>query len=131
MEKREIVLVLAVLAGIGCGGVSAELRTGRLGAEQEGKATYYSRHLAGHRTANGERYDPTKLTAAHPVLPFGSYVQVTRMDGSHPPVIVRINDRCAGEKKIIDLSEAAAQQLGIIGAGRVRVHLTVVPGSMH
>jgi rare lipoprotein A len=110
----------------GCAGPSAELRAGRLGAEQEGKATYYSPRLTGHRTANGERYDPAQLTAAHPVLPFGTRVQVTRADGSQRSVIVRINDRCAGRKKIIDLSAAAARQLGMMRAGIVRVRLQVV-----
>lgn len=89
-------------------------------------ATYYSRRLAGRRTANGERYDPTRFTAAHPVLPFGAHVQVTRLDGRQAQVVVRINDRCAGKKKIIDLSEAAARRLDMMRAGIVRVRLRVV-----
>ena len=121
-----LALVLALLSalGMGCGG--AELRAGKLGAEQEGRATYYSPRLAGHRTANGERYDPARFTAAHPSLPFATWVQVTRLDGSGRTVVVRINDRCAGNKKIIDVSEAAARQLDMIGAGSVRVRLQVV-----
>jgi rare lipoprotein A len=118
--------MLLLLAASGCGGTSSELREGKLGAEQEGRATYYSPRLAGHRTANGERYDPTQLTAAHPVLPFGTHVRVTRADGSQRAVVVRINDRCPANRKIIDLSEAAARRLGMIRAGIVRVHLQVV-----
>lgn len=91
-------------------------------------ATYYAPRLAGHRTANGERYDPAALTAAHPVLPFGSRVRVTRLDGAAPGVVVRINDRCAGGKKIIDLSEAAARRLNMMRAGIVRVHLEIMSG---
>jgi rare lipoprotein A len=96
------------------------------GAQEEGLATYISPRLAGHRTANGERYDPTKLTAAHPVIPFGAQVQVVRSDGVQRGVVVRINDRCAGRKKIIDLSEAAARQLDMLRAGRVPVRLEIV-----
>lgn len=113
---------------LACAGPSAELREGRVGAVQEGMATYYARRLAGHRTANGERYDPAAFTAAHPALPLGTEVQVVRLDGPNPgtSVRVRINDRCAGRRKIIDLSEAAARRLGMMRAGIVRVRLQVV-----
>lgn len=123
-----LVMVLAVLAFVlachGCGG--ADLRAGKLGAEQEGRATYISPRLAGHRTANGERYDPERFTAAHPSLPFSTWVRVTRLDGSGRTVVVRINDRCAGSRKIIDLSETAARQLDMMRVGNVRVQLQVV-----
>lgn len=97
-------------------------------------ATYYAARLAGHRTANGERYDPAALTAAHPVLPFGTRVKVTRVEAQQGSVLVRIprsvlvriNDRCASGKKIIDLSEAAARRLGMLKAGIVQVRLQVV-----
>lgn len=91
-------------------------------------ATYYAPRLAGHRTASGERYNPAALTAAHPVLPFGARVRVTRLDGGASGVVVRINDRCAGGKKIIDLSEAAARRLNMMRAGIVRVHLEIMSG---
>ena len=119
-----LAMVFSVLAGLNCGG--ADLRAGKLGAEQEGRATYISPRLAGHRTANGERYDPMQFTAAHPSLPFATWVQVSRLDDSRRTVVVRINDRCAGSKKIIDLSEAAARQLDMLRAGSVRVRLQVV-----
>ncbi len=115
----------------GCAGPSAGRRTGSPTIEV-GKATYYAPRLAGHKTANGERYDPTAMTAAHPSLPFGSRVRVTRLDdesrsvsGRIEPrsVSVRINDRCAGGKKIIDLSEAAARRLGMLRAGIVPVRI--------
>jgi rare lipoprotein A len=89
-------------------------------------ATYILPRLAGRRTANGERYDPARFTAAHPSLPFATWVQVTRLDGSGRTVVVRINDRCAGSKKIIDLSEAAARRLEMIRAVSVRVRIRVV-----
>ena len=120
-------IVTAALGGtLSCAGASAQLRAGRIGAEQQGMASYYSPHLAGHRTASGERYQPAELTAAHPVLPFGTRVLVTRLDGDQRSVVVRINDRCAGRRKIIDLSDAAARRLGMKRAGLVPVRIQVV-----
>jgi rare lipoprotein A len=116
----------ALLACLCCAGVSPELREGRLGAREQGMASYYSPRLAGHRTANGERYDPSKLTAAHPAIPLGTHVRVTRTDGSHQSVVVRVNDRCAGRRKIIEVSHAAARQLDMLRAGLVPVELEIV-----
>jgi rare lipoprotein A len=120
-------LVALAAAVASCAGPSAALREGRPGAEEQGMATYISPRLAGHRTANGERYDPTRFTAAHHVLPFGTFVQVTRTTGNQRSVVVRINDRCAGKRKLIDLSEAAARVLDMMRAGMVPVRLLVVP----
>jgi rare lipoprotein A len=121
-----LVAIALAVAAAGCAGPSAEIRAGRLGAEQEGMATYYSPRLAGRRTASGERYDPARFTAAHPVIPFGTHVEVTRTDGSERRAIVRVNDRCAGRKKIIDVSAAAARQLDMVRAGIVPVRIRVV-----
>lgn len=115
-------------AAAACAGPSAEIRAGGRGAIEEGKATYYARRLAGRRTASGERYDPALMTAAHYALPLGTRVQVTRLDVALPPVSVRINDRCAGVHKIIDLSEAAARRLQMMRAGIVPVRLEVLSG---
>jgi rare lipoprotein A len=121
-----LLATVLLVAAAGCAGPSAEIRAGRLGAEQEGMATYYSPRLAGHHTANGERYDPARFTAAHPAIPFGTHVEVTRTDGSQRTAIVRVNDRCSGKKKIIDVSEAAARQLDMLRAGIVPVRIRVV-----
>jgi rare lipoprotein A len=92
---------------------------------QIGKASYYAHSLAGHRTASGERYDPKALTAAHPNLPLGTRVRVSRPGGAS--VDVRINDRCGcGGGHIIDLSEAAARRLDMMRAGSVPVRLEVL-----
>ncbi len=91
---------------------------------ERGKASYYSDRLSGRKTANGERYDPRALTAAHRTLPFGTVVVVSRADGRS--VRVRVNDRGPFAKgRIIDLSRAAAEQLGMIRAGVVDVTVTV------
>lgn len=92
----------------------------------EGLASFFGKEIAGNRTANGEKCDPTTLTAAHRTLPFGSLVRVTdSMTGNS--VIVRINDRGPfSGKRVIDLSKAAARELGIVGRGTARVLLSLV-----
>ena len=87
-------LGLSLLGSSQLGCAISDLRAGRLGASEDGVATYYSRRLAGHLTASGERYDPSRFTAAHPEIPFGTRVRVVRADGGQR-VVVRINDRCA------------------------------------
>mgnify|MGYP003577971641 CR=1 FL=1 len=96
------------------------------GTVERGLATYYADSLAGNKTASGERYDPTAMTAAHRTLKFGTVVEVERKNGKK--VRVRINDRgpFADKKRIIDLSRRAAEDLGMIREGVVPVTLTVV-----
>jgi rare lipoprotein A len=92
-----------------------------------GKATYYGDSLTGHKTANGDRYDPDQFTAAHKTLRFGSIVRVTRRDTSQT-TYVRINDRgpFGPKDRIIDLSKAAARELEMLRAGVVEVTVEVV-----
>jgi rare lipoprotein A len=120
-------LLLCLLAGCG-----ASLgRNARAGECEEGLAVYYSDSLEGHRTANGETYDKTKLTAAHLHLPFGTIVRVVRLSDRRS-VEVRINDRgpFGDSDRIIDLSRAAAERLDMMGGGiaRVRVEVVALPG---
>jgi rare lipoprotein A len=90
-----------------------------------GMASYYGRELAGNRTASGERFNPADLTAAHRTLPLGSRVRVTN-PRTGDSVIVRINDRGPFHgNRLIDLSEAAARQIGIRAAGSGMVELAV------
>lgn len=92
-----------------------------------GKASYYADSLAGNATASGEPYDPVGMTAAHRDLPFGTVVDVTRLD-NQATVRVRINDRgpFGDARRIIDLSRRAAETLGMIRAGVVDIELRVV-----
>lgn len=91
-----------------------------------GIASYYHDNLAGRKTANGEIYDPRKLTAAHKTLPFGTVVEV-RAKKSGRRVVVRINDRGPfSKKRVIDLSRAAAEELKMIRAGIIEVELHIV-----
>ncbi|WP_294080979.1 septal ring lytic transglycosylase RlpA family protein [Sphingomonas sp.] len=91
-----------------------------------GMASYYGRELAGNRTASGERFDPEEMTAAHRTLPFGTRVRVTDPTSGRS-VIVRINDRGPFHKsRLIDLSQAAARELGMIRRGSAMVQITVL-----
>jgi rare lipoprotein A len=95
--------------------------------DQVGLATWYGAKFAGKKTASGERFDPRKYTAAHRKLPFGTWVEVRRVETGRT-VRVRINDRgpWGRKKRIIDLSQKAAAELGIVEAGVARVEIRVV-----
>jgi len=91
--------------------------------QQTGVASWYGgRKWQGNRTTSGVRYDEHALTAAHATLPIGTRVLVVRQDG-RGSVIVTINDRPGTRTRIIDLSQAAAKELGILNAGVAMVTL--------
>ncbi|MEO7152962.1 MAG: septal ring lytic transglycosylase RlpA family protein [Burkholderiaceae bacterium] len=91
-------------------------------APQVGIASWYGRPFHGRRTANGERYNMHAMTAAHPTLPMASWVLVRHL-ASRREVLLRVNDRGPFKwGRIIDLSRAAAQALGILGVATVEVH---------
>lgn len=91
-----------------------------------GLASFYANRFAGRSTASGERYDPAQFTAAHRTLPFGSLVRVTNPRNGQQ-VTVRINDRGPfGHARVIDLSRAAAEQLGLVRAGVGEVELELL-----
>jgi rare lipoprotein A len=97
-----------------------------VGQTERGLAAVYADALQGHRTANGEVYDRTKLTAAHKTLPFGTTVKVTNPQ-NNKSVELRINDRGPFQtSRILDVSAAAAAQLGIIRKGLRPVTLEVL-----
>lgn len=117
-----VVLAAFVAACIGNGRAMNE------GTSKTGEASYYADKFAGRETASGDVYDPDELTAAHPTLPFGTRVRVRRLDGrGEAAVVVRINDRGPfKDNRIIDLSKAAARELGMLAAGVVPVRITVL-----
>jgi rare lipoprotein A len=93
---------------------------------QRGSASYYSDKFAGRSTASGAPYEPRGFTAAHRSLPFGTVVRVTRLDGGQV-VYVRVTDRGPYARgRILDLSRAAAEQLGMMRAGVVKIKAEVV-----
>jgi rare lipoprotein A len=93
---------------------------------QVGEASYYGAKFENRKTADGERFKSDGLTAAHRTLPIGTMVRVTNLR-NHRSVVVRINDRGPySRKRIIDLSAAAAKELGIRDQGVMRVRLDVL-----
>ena len=91
-----------------------------------GSASYYAAKFNGRRTASGEVFDNGAMTAAHRTLPFGSRVRVTN-PGNGLSVVVRINDRGPFTRgRVIDVSRAAAQELGLIARGHAAVELALI-----
>lgn len=103
----------------------AETRT-KKGIFQTGTASWYGKQFQGKQTANGERFDMHKLTAAHRRLPFNTKVRVTNLKNGRS-VTVRINDRGPfSGNRILDLSYAAAAQLKMIQSGTANVSIEII-----
>ncbi len=97
--------------------------------ELDGYASWYAGKFQGRLTASGEVFDTNEMTAAHRTLPFGTVVEVTHLRSGRT-VEVRINDRGPFVNgRVIDLSRAAADELGMTGEGiaQVRLRLLFVP----
>jgi rare lipoprotein A len=96
------------------------------GFVQFGKASWYGRKFHGRPTASGEIYDMYKKSAAHKTLPLGTYLKVLNLSNKKE-LIVRINDRGPFVKgRIIDLSRAAAKEMGLIGPGVAEVKIVAL-----
>lgn len=98
---------------------------------QKGEASYYGREFQGKKTASGERFSPRDMTAAHRKLPLGTKVMVENLETGEKTE-VKITDRgpyADRKRRIIDLSKAAADSIGLVeqGVGRVRVTVTEGP----
>ncbi|WP_267361330.1 MULTISPECIES: septal ring lytic transglycosylase RlpA family protein [unclassified Methylobacterium] len=89
--------------------------------QQAGVASWYGPGFHGRKTANGERFNMNALTAAHRTLPLGTQVVVTNRSNGRS-VVVRINDRgpYVG-RRLIDLSKASAQAIGVSGLAKVSI----------
>lgn len=95
---------------------------------ERGQASWYGPRFHGRLTASGERYDMYALTAAHKTLPFGTVVRV-RSKVLGREVDVRINDRGPfAPGRVIDVSRAAAEALGLLDVGVTEVSLRLLPG---
>lgn len=100
--------------------------TNSSGFIQLGKASWYGDKFHGRKTANGEVYDMHKMSAAHKILPFNTYVKVLNLS-NNKYTIVRINDRGPFKKgRIIDLSYAAAKEIDLVGPGVTEVKITAL-----
>lgn len=114
MRKLLAALFFIVAVGSACGQV------------QTGKASFYADKFEGSMTASGEKYKHSKLTAAHKSLPFGTKVKLTNL-ANNQTVEVVINDRGPYvEDRIVDVSRAAAEQLGFVNNGLAEVRLEVI-----
>lgn len=96
------------------------------GKVEKGQASYYADKFHGRATASGEKYDKRKMTGAHRTLPFGTIVRVTNT-ATGASVDVRINDRGPFKAgRVVDVSRAAAEKLGMIQAGVINCTVQVI-----
>jgi rare lipoprotein A len=118
MKKNYFILfALFLTVVIPCFVYAQEAETFR----QEGIASWYGKEFEGRPTASGEIFDTSKLTAAHPSLPFGTVLTVTNLH-NNKKVTVKVNDRGPFvAARIIDVSRAAAEQLDMIITGTAPV----------
>ncbi|HEY2323037.1 MAG TPA: septal ring lytic transglycosylase RlpA family protein [Thermoanaerobaculia bacterium] len=123
---KRYALALIVFVAYACATTTPPPQTPQLPQTLHGIASWYGEEFAGRTTANGEIFDPMLLTAAHRTLPFGTILDVKNA-ATGQTVRVRINDRgpFVGNR-MIDLSFAAAQQIGLIDPGSGQVDVTVV-----
>jgi len=95
---------------------------------QEGVASFYGEAHSGRPTASGALFDPSRFTAAHRTLPFGTRVRVINLDNGRRTVVT-VNDRGPFRKgRVIDVSTRAARALGFVKAGTARVRIEVISG---
>lgn len=148
---HHIIICFGIVAGLaltGCGGpgpfvagpsindltrARGDVKPNRAVRDNElrGEATWYGDRHHGRLTANGEHFDMHAMTAAHRTLPFNTVVRVTERE-TRKSVVVRINDRGPRRKsRVIDLSRAAANDLGIIKRGKADVTLTILVWGDH
>lgn len=101
----------------------------RFAFREVGQASWYGPGFHGRQTANGERFDQRAMTAAHPTLQMPSIVKVTNL-GNGRTVVLRVNDRGPYHGgRVLDVSEAAAEELGFkrLGTAKVRIDLLEAP----
>jgi rare lipoprotein A len=126
VDQRKVTLALASLFISGPAiflspSASAEPAQASGKVLQSGRASWYGPGFHGRRTASGETFNTNELTAAHRTLPFGTKVRVVNKK-TGKSVVVRINDRGPyAHGRVIDLSKASAQAIGISGIGSVDV----------
>jgi rare lipoprotein A len=124
-QRKKMIMLAGLFASVAiCPPVSAETAEAADKAErqaQHGEASWYGPGFHGRLTASGERFDTNAMTAAHRSLPFGTRVRVVNKNTGQS-VVVRINDRGPYARgRVIDLSRASAQALGISGVADVAV----------
>jgi len=123
---KRLAIAALLLAAYGCATTAPQPAKQKFPDVSKGIASWYGEEFAGRTTANGEIFDPMQFTAAHRTLPFGTVVDVTNPT-TNQTVRVRVNDRGPYiGTRVIDLSYAAAQQIGLIDPGSGEVVIKVV-----
>ena len=124
LKFSRVFLVVAVVAGLASCSRKPDISVGKA---QVGVASWYGKQFQGRLTASGEPFDMDKMTAAHRTLPFGAKVRVQSLV-TEKTTEIRINDRgpFVGDR-IIDLSHAAAQAIGMQGVANVRLEIISIP----
>ncbi len=113
--KKYVLTLLSILCLLPCAA-----------QKQHGKASYYSKRATGARAASGQRIHHDSLTCAHRYYPFGTLLKVTNM-GNNKSVVVKVIDRGPyGRGRIIDLSWAAAKEIGMISQGVASVKVELI-----
>lgn len=129
VHVTRVFLLAALLLGLSLPAQAQRVTPGGRRAEarlEHGTASFYAASLHGRRTASGERYDRHALTAAHRTLPFGTLLRVTNQRNGRT-VLVRVNDRGPFHRnRVIDLSGAAADAIGMRRAGTARITFEIV-----
>ena len=126
MKPNAPAVVLFVAAAALAAGCRTGVETLPVGGTQTGIASWYGGEFHGRPTSSREIYDMNDLTAAHQTLPMGTQVAVTNLENGRS-VVVRVNDRGPfAKKRIIDLSYAAAEAIGLVGPGTARVRIEVL-----
>ena len=127
--KQLLFILLIFSSRLAFAGDTDTLKNGRVRNHakiQYGTASYYSNKFKGRKTASGQIYDPAKLTAAHNGLPLNTWIRVTNQRNKKS-VIVKVNDRLhKRNRRLVDLSYAAAKKLGATGYGLIRVKVEVI-----
>lgn len=117
MKFQKIIFILATILS---------LTTTTALAQSKGKASYYGNKFHGRRTSDGSRYHKDSLTCAHRTLPFGTLIKVRNQKNGRE-VVVKVTDRGPfGPGRIVDLSMAAAREIGMVQQGVVPVEVTRV-----
>lgn len=95
-------------------------------AYQVGRASYYGKRFHGRRTAKGDTYDVSQMTAAHPRLPLGTLIKVTNLENGRA-VEVEVNDRGPfSRRRVLDVSLEAARRLDMVRKGSAKVMIEIV-----
>lgn len=119
-------LGLTLVVAVACGPARRPPRGLERPFDEVGLASWYGPGFRGRPTASGERFDPGALTAAHRSLPFGTRVEVVRLD-TGTRVVVEINDRGPWvDGRVLDLAKEAARRLDMIRDGVVEVGLRIL-----